>query len=111
MNSSMVYIPCSQFFFEATELDAFLSDPDVINFFSLFMVNMLITFLIYLNCILVLASNLINYGERLWVQALPLSLIGNMSACKLTVILSHSTAFGIWASTPLDNIIMNTANN
>ena len=52
---------------------------------------------------------------KVWCQArallAPVSLVTKMSACKLIhYFSSHPAAFGFWASTPPDNIILNSAN-
>ena len=72
--------------------------------------NQLVLFLKLLNCSLLLALGLINYGARLG-PFLHLSLANKMSASKLIFYFSsHPAAFGFQSSTPPDNIILTPAN-
>ena len=71
----------------------------------------LVPFLIILSCSLLLAI----HTHKLWCQARallsPVSLATKMSASKLIrYFSSHPAAFGFWASTPPDNISLNSAN-
>ena len=72
---------------------------------------LLVPFLIILSCSLLLPFGLINCGARLGLF-LPLCLwLPKMSASKLIHYFSfHPVAFGFWASTPQDNISLNSAN-
>ena len=68
----------------------------------------LVSFVIILSCSLLLSFILVNCGTRL---GLFLSLATKMSASKLICYFSsHSAAFGFWASTPPDNISLNSVN-
>ena len=70
----------------------------------------LVPFLIILSQSLLLAFKLVNCGARLGLF-LPLCLATKMSASKLIhYFSSHPAAFGFWASTPPDNITLNSAN-
>ena len=71
----------------------------------------LVPFLIILSCSLLLAFELVNYGCQARTLLAPVSLATKMLASKLIdYFSSHPVAFGFWASTPLDNITLNSAN-
>ena len=71
----------------------------------------LVPFLILLCHCLLLAFVLVNCGARLGSLLAPVSLATKMSTSKLICYFSsHPAAFGFWASTPLDNISLNSAN-
>ena len=71
----------------------------------------LVPFLIILSNSLLLAFKLVNCGARLGLFLGPVSLATKMSASKLIPYFSsHPAAFGFWASTPPDNISLNSAN-
>ena len=70
-----------------------------------------VPFLIILSHSLLLAFELINCGARLRALLAPVSPATKMSASKLIhYFSSHPAAFGFWASTPPDNISLNSAN-
>ena len=71
----------------------------------------LVPFLIVLSCSLLLAFELVNCGARLGLFLPPVSLATKMSASKLIhYFSSHPAAFGFQASTPPDNISLNSDN-
>ena len=71
----------------------------------------LVPFPITLSCSLLLAFVLINCGARLGPFLPPVSLATKMSASELLCYFSsHPAAFGFRASTPPDNISLNSAN-
>ena len=70
-----------------------------------------VPFLIILSHSLLLAFELINCGTRLGALLAPVSLATKMLASKLIhYFSSHPSAFGFQASTPPDNISLNSAN-
>ena len=96
---------------ETPEFDTSLEEPDAIYIFSLFWVSPLST--LSDNSKLQLAPSINTH--KLWCQArallAPVSLATKMSASKLIhYFSSHPAAFGFQASTPPDNISLNSAN-
>ena len=97
---------------EAPELDTSLEEPDVITS-SVSSGFLCLVSTLSDNSKPQLAPTI--WTCKLWCQArvllAPVSLATRMSASKLIhYFSSHPAAFGFWASTPLDNISLNSAN-
>ena len=98
---------------ETPELDISLEEPDAVKSFSVFSGFLCSVCTLSDNSKLQLAPSI--HTHELWCHArvllTPVSLATKMSASKLIhYFSSHTAAFGFWASTPLDNISLNSAN-
>ena len=98
---------------ETLELDTSLDEPDAVTSSSLSSGFLHLVSTLSDNSKLQLAPSI--HTHKLWCQArallAPVSLATKMSASKLICYFSnHPAAFGFWASTPPDNISLNSAN-
>ena len=98
---------------ETLELDTSLEEPDAVTSSSVSSGFLHSVGTLSDNSKLQLAPSI--HTHKLWCQArallAPVSLATKMSASKLIHYFSiHPAAFGFWASTPPDNISLNSAN-